>query len=80
MKARRIDAVNPGDCDDIETHTACPAQYNAWHEWADRMRETHDQTRCPSCGFWEIWVLKDVEPPAELKARILDRIQPRNPT
>ena len=46
------------DCPEIERHTACPRGYVAWHEWADKMTETHNQKRCPCCGFLSIWVPK----------------------
>lgn len=44
------------DCRVVETHTACPRGYLVWHEWAEKMAETHDSTRCPACGLWAIWV------------------------
>lgn len=46
---------NVNDCPAIETHAASPEGYLAWHEWAERMSETHTQRRCPECGFWSIW-------------------------
>lgn len=46
------------DCSKIETHTAGPSGYLAWHAWAERMAKTHEQTKCPGCGFWSIWVPK----------------------
>lgn len=44
------------ECPRIELHTSCPSGYVQWHEWAERMEKTHKQKRCPSCGFWAIWV------------------------
>jgi hypothetical protein len=44
------------DCPAVETHTACPQGYLAWHEWAERMNKTHRQIRCPSCHLFAIWV------------------------
>lgn len=46
------------DCPRIENHTAAPAGYLAWHEWAERMGKSHTQRQCPDCGFWAIWVPK----------------------
>lgn len=46
------------DCPHIEDHTACPSGYLAWHEWAERMAETHVTRRCRHCGFWTVWVPK----------------------
>jgi hypothetical protein len=39
-------------CDD---HTYGPNSYTAWHDWAEKMAETHVQTKCPECGLWMIW-------------------------
>lgn len=36
-------------------HTPSPDGYIAWHEWAERKAETHEQERCPVCGLWAIW-------------------------
>ena len=36
-------------------HNEGPDNYVAWHEWAERMSETHVQSRCPACGLWAIW-------------------------
>lgn len=46
------------DCPAVETHTACPSGYVAWHEWAERMSKTHRQKRCPVCGLLAIWEKK----------------------
>ena len=43
-------------CDD---HTYGPSGYVAWHEWAERMAETHDQEQCSGCGLWMIWTPKE---------------------
>lgn len=43
-------------CDEIERHTACPRAYDWWHEWAEKMSKTHNQVRCPCCGFLSIWI------------------------
>ena len=39
-------------------HTPCPADYNDWHDWANKMVETHKQTMCTDCGMYKIWVPK----------------------
>lgn len=45
------------DCPDrSERHTKSPAGYIAWHSWAARMNKTHQQQRCPTCGYWSVWV------------------------
>lgn len=54
------------DCADRANHTPSPAGYNEWHEWAERMKETHDQTQCPTCGFWAIWTPREGTTPAGL--------------
>lgn len=46
------------DCPDVHKHTADPSGYLQWHAWAEKMAKTHDQIRCPTCGFWAIWVPK----------------------
>jgi hypothetical protein len=43
------------DCPDADTHTPTPPGYLDGFDWADRMLKTHDQTKCPTCGFWVIW-------------------------
>jgi hypothetical protein len=46
------------DCPDKAKHTNCPSGYLGWHDWAEKKRRTHRQKRCPTCGFWSIWVPK----------------------
>ncbi len=46
------------DCPDIEQHTACPTGYLQWHDWAEKMSRTHRSTRCPTCGFYAVWLPK----------------------
>lgn len=29
--------------------------YAAWHEWAERRGQTHEQTKCDECGMYRIW-------------------------
>ena len=49
----------PADpCPAVATHTPCPADYLAWHEWAEAMSATHDTTQCPACGLWAIWTFR----------------------
>lgn len=47
----------PSECQ----HTPCPEGYLAWHDWAEKMAETHRQKRCPVCRLWSIWVPKKVK-------------------
>lgn len=47
---------NIDDCPDIKEHTLCPTGYTAWHEWAEKMSETHRNIRCKGCGYWAIWI------------------------
>ena len=49
-------------CPATASHNLGPARYLAWHEWAERMAETHVQTRCPGCGLWCIWTPKEPTP------------------
>lgn len=44
------------DCPDIANHTKCPEGYIEWHEWADEMQENHRSIRCPTCGYYAIWI------------------------
>ena len=45
------------DCPDAaKSHTGAPEGYIMWHEWAEKMEKTHKQERCPTCGFWQVWV------------------------
>ena len=36
-------------------HRKQPTGYVDWHEWADKMRKTHDQKWCDKCKRWAIW-------------------------
>lgn len=36
-------------------HTPQPSGYNAWHEWAEKMEETHYQVKCEGCDLFAIW-------------------------
>ena len=48
------------ECPDAEKlHTKAPTGYLSWGAWADDKRKTHRQIRCPTCGFWAIWVKKE---------------------
>jgi hypothetical protein len=29
-----------------------------WHNWAAQMAKTHRQRKCPTCGFYSVWVPK----------------------
>lgn len=46
-------------CPAAATHTPHPLGYIAESEWAEEMRETHEQRRCAECGEWEIWRAKE---------------------
>lgn len=45
-------------CPDRRKHTACPAGYLQWHEWADTKAKTHRQVACSTCGLSVIWKRK----------------------
>ena len=45
-------------CPNVKAHTKSPDGYLAWHEWAEKKAKTHEQTQCPTCGFWSIWKRK----------------------
>lgn len=51
------------DCPDVATHTPSPKGYLQWHSWAEEMRKTHTQKRCPTCGYWSICVPKKPKNP-----------------
>ena len=53
------------DCADVAGHTECPAEYIAWHLWAEEMAKTHRQKQCPTCGLFAIWVPKRGTSPAQ---------------
>lgn len=46
------------DCPDVRKHTKTPSGYIQFHEWAEKKSKTHKQIKCPTCGFWAIWVKK----------------------
>jgi hypothetical protein len=48
---------NPG-CPNAANHTPCPQGYAAWHTWADQMRKSHRQVKCPECHLYVIAVVK----------------------
>jgi hypothetical protein len=45
-------------CPTPEKHTDhdAPTTYLGWHEWAERMIETHRPKMCPGCGMFRVWV------------------------
>jgi hypothetical protein len=53
LRCRRAD-----ECPDADTHTPHPTGYLEHADWAVRMMRTHVQRRCPTCGFWTIWLPK----------------------
>ena len=55
---RRKTAEQPQPCSNEAAHTEGPKGYVEWHEWADEMIKTHDQTKCAVCGLYKIWTLK----------------------
>ncbi len=46
------------DCPKARTHTPCPKGYLQWHDWAATKARTHRQRKCPTCGFYAVWVPK----------------------
>jgi len=46
------------DCSHASEHTKCPEGYVEWHNWAEKMLETHNQILCQHCGYYAIWVPK----------------------
>ncbi|MCP4990493.1 MAG: hypothetical protein GY928_31970 [Colwellia sp.] len=32
--------------------------YNEWSGWQAEKKKTHNQTQCPNCGLWSVWVKK----------------------
>ena len=47
------------DCPNKASHLLGPSEYLERVEWAEEMRKTHRQERCPGCGLWVIWKPKD---------------------
>ena len=61
-RERELQAVKDTKCPNVKNHTKCPTAYNHWNYWANRMRKTHKQIKCPDCGRFAIWVpRKDIE-------------------
>lgn len=50
-----LSPVTREECPDLEKHTVCPVGYLHWHEWAEKKARTHNQSQCPTCGYWAIW-------------------------
>ncbi len=48
-------------CANDASHTECPNEYLAWHDWAEKKMKTHKQVKCPKCGLYAIWVPKNTE-------------------
>lgn len=45
-------------CAFANQHTEGPADYLAWHAWAEAMEKDHRQIRCPGCDLYKVWVPK----------------------
>lgn len=45
------------DCPDVQNHSKPPKRQTAleFFDWCQKMRKTHTQHQCPTCGFWVIW-------------------------
>lgn len=43
------------NCPNKASHLLGPSGYVERAEWAEEMRKTHRQERCPGCGLWVIW-------------------------
>ena len=43
------------NCPNKASHMLGPSGYLERTEWAEAMRKTHRQERCPGCGLWVIW-------------------------
>lgn len=56
--SRGLRRMSPPPGPNAEAHTVSPEGYIAWHDWAQRMAQTHRQRKCPGCGRWEIWTAK----------------------
>ena len=59
MRASIFKYPSSEHCPDPARHTSEPRGYLHWHAWAEEMAKTHRQERCPRCGFWAIWVLRN---------------------
>lgn len=47
------------DCPDkAKLHTKSPDGGLSYAEWTDKKSKTHVQERCPTCGYWSVWVPK----------------------
>jgi hypothetical protein len=58
VKYRNFKIAN-GSCKLRKIHTKMPNGYVAFSEMTDRLIKTHRQIKCPGCGFYALWVLKD---------------------
>lgn len=56
------------DCPDAAAkHTPCPKSYLGWHDWAAHKAKTHRQIKCPTCGFYAVWVPRQKPHPFDAK-------------
>ena len=39
-------------------HTKQPSEYYLFDEWAKKMGKTHNQVKCPNCGYYKLWIKK----------------------
>jgi hypothetical protein len=47
------------ECPDRKSrHAPAPQGYIERYDWMKEMMKTHDQKRCPTCGFYAVWVPK----------------------
>ena len=53
--AMLANGLTSDDCPDARRHTKCPDGYVDRSEWVAEKLRTHDQFRCPTCGFFAIW-------------------------
>lgn len=45
-------------CPNAMNHTPSPKGYIDWHDWANEMKKSYKQKRCPVCRRWVILELK----------------------
>lgn len=51
------------DCPDrVRLHDpGWPESFSDWSAYADTKSKTHQQVKCPTCGFYAVWEPKETE-------------------
>ena len=49
------------ECPNYENHEPMPTGYVEFDEWAKVKNRTHKNIKCPGCGFYRLWIPRNVK-------------------